>query len=1250
MAEGGTMMTKDGLHMSQSETGFQRNEPITDHNSTRSTRDGRMLISFDSFEKSDMLPDYRGWLTECSTKKQYWCVAASNMLGLFDSPEGDELKRVLTLSDFHLEASIKESGENCDAETCESSRSRTSNSQLLNKEFILELTPVSEGDRIFSFSVPTEEEFSLWSSLLHSFTEKSPLPCKLGMTRQKNISFEESRRTDSGLGEEFDTSPSARRKIPKQMSVESDTASRDGEWQSRGSSFVSSLATNDDLADSHSISDSASCGNSTVNLSEIEFADSETNSQKRNLLSDSVFLGGSQELDAWDESHSVDGDSAPTSPRHPTVSSVSSTGDATEGSRSDHSKTVISKVTKLVQRALIRRPRVTSGLTLGHLPDPKMSGPMRKKGKSRWYVLNDTYLYCFKTNSPEAEAESILDLNSYSVALATERKEDGQSIGLLKLTHSAGKKVLFSINSTDTAQLWYDYINEAIRLASSTKASRSDSQKSTGSNSDSQGHTALSSRLSRESFEESYGYFERQSSLRAQRDAVDNAITEVPKADKQESSSGSSAAADGKQESRSLSDFESVASSSVAAWGSSDDLDLTDKKANTALSLVKRSIRPSLLSKRRARQMPISACDVVDPTLTGNLRVFMPNKGTWKKSWAVLKDDWLYFYKKPTDSSTSDIIELSNYTIQRERTVDDGTPLTSQKYMFSILNKDGSNRAVIMAETEKETRAWMEKLKGRAKKQSATLDGLNLESGSSTRPLLPPESSDKWHTNQAEVLKEKLLKVLQKNLDTLETSSEREDPDLDPKLAKKKAEILSNYEKANDEEAEELVRYLTIQNRRRMSAQVKKDALQRTIGSKGKKRVERIGSVEESAMEDQIKTLNVRLDSINADIEAKSTQKTNRLQALKEKKDLQIQLLEQQERLSRYRRQAHIALQGADFQSALAGLDEESLKDGEGSTEEDVDKNSRYSPKAVEDETDSSSTRPEIQSETVQVLARQMVEKSPPRSPNTRPGRLLPSLPYRKGEKPSRGNARKKQSKETSEEKSQSGSVQTAVDSCQRTDAPLEKKSSPLARLRKISLGSKMAPDPTQLVKETKSRKLSTGMKSSVSFDDGLSLGQLNSSLKHSSSTTDLSVANTRGSPSPRRAASREGKDTSTASPQRRRRKISVPVKMPSMDSLFPSSTSKKDKQRKMSNSPNFSDRAEPETRVNTDRAQIPSPSSSPDINGNVARAGKGQEENSSAKDRAVRDEIDPEVLRDIEEFEMMARKALLEAGWVFRS
>ncbi len=559
-----------------------KDEPIRGSENAR-TRSERTLVSFESFESTTMLPDCRGWLMETESRKQFWCVAASKMLGLFSMPEADEPIKVLTLTDFQVETFVNDVDMSINgADNLVSSEKHVSSIAALKprkQEYVIVLKPLSKEAKQHLFLVPSEGEHLLWRKALQaSCPSKVPsFSRREKMLKQKKISFEEPCRTDSGLGDDLEPpldhrkSESGDPKIPEPTSFINgavDFDSRSDQARSRGSSFVSSVATIDDLADSNSTSDSASVGNnSTVNLSEFDFPDAETGSCGRQSLNDSVFLGMSQELDLnqWSDSKDADcftsdGDSLPNSP-HPrqTSSSMSSAGDITEGPHrpaSDQTKTMISKVSKLVHRvAQMRRPRSNSSLTLGQIPDSKMSGPMRKKGKLRWYVLSGTCLYCFKSNSKDEEAEVIYDLSSYTVALATEEKEDKRSICILKLTHSSGKKVLFTINNMETAQLWFNYTQDAIR-ESSTSKSRSDSQRSTSSNPESQ--SLGRNRLSRQSFEDSYGFFERQSSLRCVKDALQNAVSESPKIKKQDSSSGSSGGSDEKQEGGLQSDFVSI--------------------------------------------------------------------------------------------------------------------------------------------------------------------------------------------------------------------------------------------------------------------------------------------------------------------------------------------------------------------------------------------------------------------------------------------------------------------------------------------------------------------------------------------------------------------------------------------------------------------------------------------------------------------------------------------------------------------
>ncbi|XP_033642103.1 uncharacterized protein LOC117302317 [Asterias rubens] len=1296
MAEGGR---------SQSVITSHKDEPIRRSESER-TRSERTLVSFESFESTTMLPDCRGWLMETESRKQFWCVAASRMLGLFSSSEADEPIKVLTLTNFQVETFVNDVDTSINGADYSVSIDKHGSSIAASiprkQEYAIALKPLCKGVEQHLFLVPSEEEHLLWRKALRaSCPSKVPTFSRRDkMLKQKKISFEEPCRTDSGLGDDLEPPLDHRKSESGDSKIQEPTSfingaldyeNRSDHVSSRGSSFVSSVATLDDLADSNSTSDSSTSvgNNSAVNISEFDFPDIETSSCGRQSLNDSVFLGMSQELDLnqWSDSKDTDcftsdGDSLPNSPHpRPTSSSMSSAGDPTDGPcrpPSDQSKTMISKVSKLVQRvAHMRRPRSNSSLTLAQIPDSKMSGPMRKKGKLRWYVLSGTSLYCFKSNSKDEESEVIYDLSSYTVALATEEKEDNRSICVLKLTHSSGKKVLFTINNMETAQLWFKYTQDAIET--STSKSRSDSQRSTSSNPESQGLGR--NRLSRQSFEDGYGFFERQSSLRCVKDALQNAVAESPKVTKQDSSSGSSGCNEENREGGSLSDHESV-TPPATHWASSEDLsssvEFTEKKSHPAIRFImKRSSKSQLLSKRSLRQMPIPAADIVDPTMTGLLSVYVQNKGSWKKYWTVLKDDWLYFYKRPTDSSTSDIIEIPRYTIQRERRMADSAPLTQQRFIFSVTDEDGSDRAILMADTEKDTRAWMNKLKSQAKqRRSTTLDGLNLESGQSS--LLHTSDSrstpKKWQTNQAEIHKQRLLHelVLQQNQGGQQRAADPSKSELEnPEVTKKRAEILTKYQKANDNEEEEQVRLMTLLNRRRMSAQVKKDVLERTMASRAKKRMERIGSVEEASMEEQIRTLNARLSGIEAEMHAKSFQKRSRVQALKDKEDLELQLLEQKERLSRYRLKTHDALQStSDLNSTLDEMDEDTADCGEDSAESPK---RRESPSLLEGKDDTTDCRDRSLGEKVSQRLSPSVQRKnadddsqTDKSPNTRRRRLLPVLPDKaepklnsaggKGDVPGRSSHQQEILSRTWEKSpSVNRKSLSELDYLRQRSLSdvLERKSPSPIHSRKISVEGRLLPHTNNVTtSKLKANHRSDSVPHLPQTSPEVSRGLR--TMKHSISSSDMSHAITK-SPGQRRGKEHHG--TGAQSSPKPRRKISVPIRMPSMDNFFSSSSTKgnKDKMRKISSHSSLSNITRGTHKVlpqNGDTRSLssssssihlstPTSSGSPDINGNVHHRGKGH--------GGQVEEIDPEVLRDIEEFEMMARKALRDAGWTFR-
>ncbi|XP_072035960.1 LOW QUALITY PROTEIN: uncharacterized protein [Amphiura filiformis] len=409
-------------------------------------------------------------------------------------------------------------------------------------------------------------------------------------------------------------------------------------------------------------------------------------------------------------------------------------------------------------------------------------------------------------------------------------------------------------------------------------------------------------------------------------------------------------------------------STSTSSEEQSGGLKASSGQFNRTLSFITR-MKEANKHKRKMRQIPISADDIVNPAKTGFVKISNKGKATSiKRCYAVLKDEWLYLYKKPADTCTLDAYDMPSYVVSANVGSDSIRNFKHQKLSISLEHKVTGDVTILISEAAIEIFEWAEKLQKSSKDQGLAMAGLNLEQGrsrpklnSSGKPFIsaPIMQSDEINSQSemskddeqlAELHRHRLIQDAMKEnqqlilgTQTLKESPEQFPlgPSQSPRLQRQREDLENKYRKASEEEEHQAMVDLTLLKRRRISTQVKQDTILRQLEARKQKKKNK-RQEEEALMRKQLDELNAKLSKINSEIQSKSQQKEQKLQAFKERKALELQVLEQQNQLIRYRKAAQDALENimenAPVQrQSLSFISDESSDDGERHTASDTD-------------------------------------------------------------------------------------------------------------------------------------------------------------------------------------------------------------------------------------------------------------------------------------------------------------------------
>ncbi|XP_006822570.2 uncharacterized protein LOC102800563 [Saccoglossus kowalevskii] len=597
---------------------------------------------------------------------------------------------------------------------------------------------------------------------------------------------------------------------------------------------------------------------------------------------------------------------------------------------------------KLAQRALKVKDRVSSlrvnkqhrlasndTTTVKSLSDIRISGELQRKTKNTWVncwcVVSQRNLYVFKTHQPEELVESIVPLLGCKVSKSQKEKVPN----MFKISHPHYKSLYLQAFKFSEMLQWIDVLTKA---TIPMRASYSDSKLKTTSTlkptiplSKSASFNMLHDKFGAGPIKKSNGVANGKITIESPVARKTNMETlKMSKASFLEGYENGKSNVDSHDlddiidELASIEDHDDVFVSSSACH-SEDDSSQSDLEFSTPRPLRKKSIHGSLgdipgtalqnngkknnknvkSSKKKLRaktviQMP--AADWTNPTKAGYLN--RKNKGPWVRCWIVLNNDTLYTYKSPEDTHTLDTIMLPGYRI----TTDVRTAFKSRKQMFK-LSHEGARSTYFSSECESEMMAWVSIL--RKATQKISVEGLNLEKGSSVhfektqaeeREALKEEKQQEFQQHLAQLQKQNLLE------EVLHNKKELKQKDAKPKTPATKEEIQAKYQKSIEEEELKTLKYQTILNKRRMSAQLKTDDLTKRMTEAKKKKG--VSETEYAAMERRLEELNETLKKVEGNITRNKNMKEKVVESLKDKKELELKIVAQQQRMKLHRKAA----------------------------------------------------------------------------------------------------------------------------------------------------------------------------------------------------------------------------------------------------------------------------------------------------------------------------------------------------------
>ncbi|XP_071511027.1 uncharacterized protein [Diadema antillarum] len=581
------------------------------------------------------------------------------------------------------------------------------------------------------------------------------------------------------------------------------------------------------------------------------------------------------------------------------------------------------KASKFVGRvAHFRSQRTKSPIARSDIVCITIEGDLLRKHKTKllpcFCVLSGTILYSYKSKDLDDVSELTIDITRYKLSKLTAATSESKELDCaFVLTSQTGpKEFVFIAKSLDQAREWYGHLEDILKNFISqerpiTRGSVPDLRgsepmlnqypktkaKARGGTfkrlvkADDEKRGSFAARMSRGSFEDAYGYVEETSRQRksSHEDAVDDGkIGEAVYADDNEQ---------GEEFIQISMDDVMRSQKDMAARSLSRSLDDIGASTGTRKTLLGGRTTPPSKTKRHKRTVPVPASEVFSPVRSGYLDV--KKSGSWRRYWTVLTEERLYLYRKPTDSQTVDMIALEGYGVLTGSARSATSGKTSGKFGFELQHPRIISTQ-FLCESLEERIAWMAAITESCKK--ASRNGTSDLNSSKIQFQIIITSLEPLKFNVGEPLM------------TSQSQSSSDVSDASPIMERRKQIIADKYERVEEAEAMEMLRVNTILNQRRMSADVKINAVERKLLQQRKQRKRRKGVAdqkdeEEAILEEQLEQLRARLEDVKKESQERSLKQEERLQSIKKKKEVELKILEQERKLQKHRKAAQQALQ-----------------------------------------------------------------------------------------------------------------------------------------------------------------------------------------------------------------------------------------------------------------------------------------------------------------------------------------------------
>ncbi|XP_077998076.1 uncharacterized protein LOC144451164 [Glandiceps talaboti] len=890
--------------------------------------------------------DFKGWLVDSKDGTRYWCIVADILFCMFDSPTSQNARKTLVLPGYDVKPFVFLS------ENTHQSPSHATATGVSKYQFKM-IHQNSKGTE-FVFDVENERELQKWVKVLR-------LASSLDYNIISNTDDEESSDENADFygnygrynNNDLDL-PAVKYQLPTSPTAMNSSHRNRSKSENAKRAFFDLT---DDLERKESNATSSAerrlvfartsppIGESGVSRDDFSYSSSSAKSSPCGSLERCASLG---------LRHSSSASAVVDAPRR-SLTEIRHDRASTEPTRFTLGMKLAKRASKVKEkmssfRSVKVKTNHTDAVTVGSLSNVKHSGELLQKMKSTWIkcwcAVSSGNLYIFPSNQETEVADICMPL----VGCKASQSQKEKVPNLLKVSHRDIKTIYLQTNNFAELIQWIDLLNkEAYELHKSasdpnlfekdTGIHKSNSlavmqgkvgriyEKNENAGSQRKHISAEKSpatekrmatlRMSRASFAEGYENFNGENDPESQPAENINTQTEGHSID-DDDVFGTTTTTTTRTTKTPLAESTVSFHRTVHSEDESSQSEMECSPRASSRGLRKMSIHGSLgdlpgaitnekvkkvkNSKKKGRpgsMVKIAANEWTNPIKTGYVN--RKSKGPWTKCWMVLNEDTLYVYRTPEDMVTMDTTHLPGYKVS----TDVKTAFKSRKLTFK-LSHEGSRSTYIATETEAELHAWVDVINKAT--QKITMEGLNLELGVSKefetkkddKETLRKENEEEFRLELTKIQKDQLIQEMIAHSKGPRKKGFR--PKSMPPISNTKDEINLKYEKSLEEEELKALKYQTILKQRRMSAQIKKDDLQKKLFEDKKKKT--VSEVEYEAMDKTLQELNDTLTSVECEIRMNENMKTETMECLKQKKELELKICAQQHKMKEYRKVA----------------------------------------------------------------------------------------------------------------------------------------------------------------------------------------------------------------------------------------------------------------------------------------------------------------------------------------------------------